>query len=169
MLSKVCNRNSLAIFNSVSILIQNYQLGLYCMGLNNRLMPEYCKFEWLQKNFIIRRKKAYTTDIIILDFNCFAVGNNKGRRRNVPAWESNPGSLVYKTSALTIQPRQLVWLDRHCNEQCTIQHPYHMSSWLGPINVNIIIMNFRGFLISFFFLNKIKKILIQILKTDLKF
>ncbi len=32
----------------------------------------------------------------------------KGRRKNVPARESNPGSLVYETSALTIEPREFV-------------------------------------------------------------
>ena len=39
--------------------------------------------------------------------------NNEGRRKNAPARESNPGSLVYETSALTIEPRELVWLDRN--------------------------------------------------------
>ena len=39
--------------------------------------------------------------------------NNEGRRKYAPARESNPGSLVYEISALTIEPRELVWLDRH--------------------------------------------------------
>ncbi len=33
--------------------------------------------------------------------------NNEGRRKNAPARESNPGPLVYETSALTIEPRDL--------------------------------------------------------------
>ena len=55
--------------------------------------------------------------------------NNKGRRKNTPARESNPGSLIFETSALTIQPRELVWLDRHqiqYYEWCIVQHPHHM-------------------------------------------
>ena len=74
---------------------------------------------WCGLNHIYGERGIYDENYIkkYQIFNCFVVGNNKGRRKNAPARtrdrESNAGSLVYETSALTIEPRELVWLDRH--------------------------------------------------------
>ncbi len=45
--------------------------------------------------------------------------NNEGRRKNAPSRESNPGSLVDETSALTIEPRELVFFFNITNS-CSI-------------------------------------------------
>ena len=53
--------------------------------------------------------KLITTEINLkLHYNCFAVGKLKKKKKNAPARESNPGFLVYETSAYLIEPPGLV-------------------------------------------------------------
>ena len=89
----------------------------YYIGVHRDLSPRRTR-QCLERNKILEFK-ILTASLSVI---------NKGRRKNAPARESRPGYLVYENSALTIQPREHAWLDRHQirKRAVHIKYPHHM-------------------------------------------